>query len=183
MVIMMGRRRRTAPSIAASTMCVSSGSSTMPFLRARSWLMYSSMMTPVCTETPKRARKPTAEETEKLVWVRNSANGPPMEAIMTEARIRRAHLKERNIVVSRIRKMPKNRDGDDDGHPFICALLTLVFAGPLEVIAGRQLHVVIYLANRLFHSRTEIAAAYGVLDGNVALSALSIDFFGAIIRW
>ena len=29
--------------------------------------MYSSMMTPVCTETPKSARKPTPEDT--LKWV------------------------------------------------------------------------------------------------------------------
>ncbi len=39
MVIMMGRRRRTAPSMAESS---------MEWPRARSWLMYSSMITPVC---------------------------------------------------------------------------------------------------------------------------------------
>ena len=33
----------------------------------RIWLMHSSMMTPVWTETPKSARKPTPEET--LKWV------------------------------------------------------------------------------------------------------------------
>ena len=96
-VIMMGRRRRTAPSTAASTMC-SWVETSMPLRRARSWLMNSIMMTPVCTETPKSARKPTAEETEKLVCVRNKARGPPMEAIMTETRMSMAHLKERNMV-------------------------------------------------------------------------------------
>ena len=35
--------------------------------RARSWLMYSSMITPVCTETPNSARNPTPEETLKFV--------------------------------------------------------------------------------------------------------------------
>src|ERR1700733_16025862 len=43
-VIMMGRSRRTAPSTAASS---------IEYPRARSWLMYSSMITPVCTDTPK----------------------------------------------------------------------------------------------------------------------------------
>ncbi len=38
MVIMIGRSRRTAPSIAESS---------IEWPRARSWLMYSSMMTPV----------------------------------------------------------------------------------------------------------------------------------------
>src|ERR1700731_1758737 len=51
-VIMMGRRRRTAPSMAADSMV---------WPAARSWLMYSSMITPVCTETPKSAKKPTPE--------------------------------------------------------------------------------------------------------------------------
>jgi hypothetical protein len=54
--------------------------------------MNSIMITPVSTETPKSARKPTAEDTEKLVWVMNSASGPPMEAMMTETRISVAHL-------------------------------------------------------------------------------------------
>ena len=58
MVIMIGRSRRTAPSTAASATV---------YPRARSWLMYSSMMTPVCTDTPKSARKPTPEATLKNV--------------------------------------------------------------------------------------------------------------------
>ena len=70
----------------------------MPLRRARSWLMNSIMMTPVSTETPKSARNPTAEETEKLVWVRNSASGPPIEAMTTLMRISMAHLAERNMV-------------------------------------------------------------------------------------
>ena len=60
LVIMIGRNRSTAPSTAASSMV---------WPRARSWLMYSSMITPVCTETPNSARNPTPEETLKCVWV------------------------------------------------------------------------------------------------------------------
>src|SRR5229473_5618447 len=58
--------------------------------------MYSSMMTPVCTETPKSAKKPTPEETLKCVPVNRSASNPPMGAIATFARIRIAHLSERH---------------------------------------------------------------------------------------
>src|ERR1022692_22151 len=54
MVIIIGRSLRTAPSTAAST---------IEWPRARSWLMYSSMMTPVCTDTPKSANMPTPEDT------------------------------------------------------------------------------------------------------------------------
>ena len=53
-VIMMGRSRRTAPSTAASTIV-------RPL--ALSWLMYSTMMTPVCTETPKSASIPMPDDT------------------------------------------------------------------------------------------------------------------------
>ena len=60
MVIMIGRSLRTAPSTAAF-------STESP--RARNWLMYSTMMTPVCTDTPNSARNPTPEETLKCVPV------------------------------------------------------------------------------------------------------------------
>ena len=55
-------------------------------------------MTPVWTETPNSARKPTPEETLKLVCVARSASKPPMGAAITFTRISMAHLKERNIV-------------------------------------------------------------------------------------
>ena len=54
--------------------------------------MNSIMMTPVSTETPNSARNPTADETEKLVPVRNRASGPPMEAMMTETKTSTDHL-------------------------------------------------------------------------------------------
>ena len=60
--------------------------------------MYSSMMTPVCTDTPKSARKPTPEETLKFVPVNHSASNPPIGAIATVAIISDAHLNDLNIV-------------------------------------------------------------------------------------
>ncbi len=59
--------------------------------------MYSSMMTPVSTETPKRARKPTPEETLKLVPVISRANIPPKGAMATVARINSAHFPDLNM--------------------------------------------------------------------------------------
>ena len=60
--------------------------------------MYSSMITPVCTETPNSARNPTPEETLKLVPVRYSARMPPMGAMATFIRIRLAHFMDWNMV-------------------------------------------------------------------------------------
>ena len=60
--------------------------------------MYSSMMTPVCTETPKSARNPTSDETLKLVPVISSTSRPPMLAMATVARISTAHLNDLYMV-------------------------------------------------------------------------------------
>ena len=60
--------------------------------------MYSSMITPVCTATPKSARNPTPEETLKWVPVSSSASSPPMGAMATLARISPTHLNDWNIV-------------------------------------------------------------------------------------
>ena len=60
--------------------------------------MYSSMITPVCTETPKSARNPTPEATLKNVWVTRRATSPPTRAMATVTRISVAHLAERNMV-------------------------------------------------------------------------------------
>jgi len=54
----------------------------------------------------KQGQESTAEETEKLVCVMNSASGPPTEAITTLTRISIAHLKERNMVY-KMRKMAR----------------------------------------------------------------------------
>ena len=61
MVIMMGRSR----SERAFLCRISHGF--MP--RVRSWLMYSTMMTPISTDTPISARNPRPEETLKCVPV------------------------------------------------------------------------------------------------------------------
>ena len=51
----------------SSHACAIARSSEYP--RSRSSLTYATRITPVCTETPKSARKPTPDETEKFVLV------------------------------------------------------------------------------------------------------------------
>ena len=75
----------------------------------------------------------------------------------------------------------QHRDGNDEGHALVGALLAFVFAGPLQVVAGGQSDVVLHLADGLFHGRAQIAAAHGVLDGDVTLAALAIDLFRAVV--
>ena len=60
--------------------------------------MYSSMITPVCTETPNRARNPTPDETLKFVPVKRRASRPPMGAMATFTMINTAHLNDLNMV-------------------------------------------------------------------------------------
>src|ERR1700686_314801 len=108
MVIRIGRKRWIAPLVAAlSIECP----------RDRSWLMYSTMMTPVWTETPKRARNPIPEETLKLVALRNSATTPPIGAIATVARIRLAHFIDPNMEY-RIMKMTGSVSGVTEASRF-----------------------------------------------------------------
>ena len=51
-------------------------------------------MTPVCTETPKSAKKPTPEATLKNVCVTRRATSPPTRAIATVIKISVAHFAE-----------------------------------------------------------------------------------------
>ena len=55
-------------------------------------------MTPVCTDTPNNARKPTLDETLMLVCVTSSASNPPTRASATLIRIKVAHLNDLNIM-------------------------------------------------------------------------------------
>ena len=46
--------------------------------------------------------------------------------------------------------MARTVTGNDDGHALVGALLAFVLAGPLEVVAGGQLDVVVDLGDGLF---------------------------------
>ena len=60
--------------------------------------MYSSMMTPVCTDTPKSARNPMPEDTLKCVPRQVERQQSADARQRHVARISSAHLAERNIV-------------------------------------------------------------------------------------
>ena len=66
--------------------------------------MYSTIITPICTETPNSASIPTPEDTLKCVFDSSSARIPPMGAITMFTMISSPHLNELNAEY-RIRKI------------------------------------------------------------------------------
>ena len=100
--------------------------------RARSWLMYSSMMTPVCTETPKSARKPTPDETLMCVPVASSASKPPSGAIATFAMINSTHFTVLNMV-KRIMQITRSVIGTTMHQAPRRSLRAFIFAGPIDL--------------------------------------------------
>ena len=52
------------------------------------------------------------------------------------------------------------------------ALLALVFARPIDVVAGGKLHLCVDLGDGFLHGAAQIAAANAVFDGDVALVRL-----------
>ena len=102
--------------------------------------MYSSMITPVCTETPKRARNPTPLDTLKCVPVRSSASRPPRGAMATLARIRQRPFRGLKHGVENNENQEQS-DRQHEHQPFRRPFLAFVFAGPVQVISGGQLHL------------------------------------------
>ena len=84
---MMGRSRKLAPSSAACR-------TVRP--RTLSWLMYSTMITPVCTDTPINARNPSPDDTLKCVPVMSRLRKPPIGESDTTARINKTHFHDVN---------------------------------------------------------------------------------------
>ena len=80
----------------------------------------------------------------------------------------------------RMTKMMRIGDRKHQHEPPRRALLALVLAGPIDLVARGQLHLFVDLSNRLFDGAAEIAVANAVLDGNIALTALAVDLFGAV---
>ena len=141
--------------------------------------MYSSMITPVCTETPNSARNPTPEDTLKLVCVTSSASRPPMRASITLTRISSAHLNERNM---RVENDEDQQDGQrhDDQQPRFRALFAFVLAFPVDVIPARQLNLRGHFLDGFLHRAAQIAAAHAVLDGDIALVSFAVDLGAAV---
>ena len=141
--------------------------------------MYSSIMTPVCTETPNSARKPTPEETLKLVCVdqksEQTADGRHGNVDENEDR-----------PLAGVEHGVKNDEDSDDGdgqhkhQPARGALLALVLAGPVDLVARWQLNLIVYLYDRLFDGAAQIAVAHAVLDGDIALATLPVHLFCTI---
>src|ERR1700676_908019 len=69
----------------------------------------------------------------------------------------------------------EQRDWHNDRKPPIGALLTLVFASPVQVIALGQFDLLTNFFDCLPHGAAEVAAAHAVLDGNIAGVAFAVN--------
>jgi hypothetical protein len=107
--------------------------------------MYSSMMTPVWTETPKSARKPTPEETLKNVPVNRRAIVPPKGAKSDIHHDEQCPLDRTEHEVEKDEDQ-KDRDGNHEEQPGLSSFLALVLSRPVEVIATRQFHLLVHLS-------------------------------------
>ena len=102
-----------------------------------------------------------------------------MGAMATVARMRAAHFIDPNIEY-RIMKMTSNVRGMMMVSRSLGALLAGVFARPVDVIAGGQLHLPVDLPHGLLDGATQVASPHAVFDGDVALISFAVDFRGAV---
>src|ERR1700680_4937404 len=76
----------------------------------------------------------------------------------------------------------EQRDRHDDRETAIGALLTFIFAGPVEVISLGQFDLLSNFVDRLPHSAAEVAAAHAVFYGDITGVALAINRGCAIVE-
>jgi hypothetical protein len=73
-------------------------------------------------------------------------------------------------------------NGKDDCEALLRALLARILAGPIHVVASRQIDLLVDFGDRLLYGAAKIAATDAVLNRNVTLSTLAIDLSSAILR-
>ena len=74
----------------------------------------------------------------------------------------------------------QNRQRHDDREPRLGPLGALIFARPLEAIAGRKLDLLIDLRHGLFDRAAQIAAAHVERHAEVAAVAFAVDVVSAV---
>ena len=141
--------------------------------------MYSIMITPVCTETPKSARNPTPDETLKCVPVSNSAS---RSAERRHRDVREHQQRPFERVEHRVQddQDDEDRDRHDNRQSPLRSLLALVLARPIDVVPGGSLTCCVYLLRCLLDRAAEVAPAHAVLDRHIARVAFAIDLDRAV---
>ena len=131
-------------------------------------------MTPVCTETPKRAKNPTPEETLKCV--------PVTSKRQKAADTGHGHVDQVEAGPFGGAEGPVNdheyeedREGHDHEQARLGPLLAFVLSQPTDGVALRQLHLLFDLRHRLLDGTAEVAAPDAVLDRHVAPVPLAVD--------
>ena len=94
-------------------------------------------MTPVSTDTPKSARKPTPEETLKCVPVA-SKREQPADGSNGNVGENQASPFGRTEHGVKNDEDDEDRDGQDDHQALLRSFLAFVLAGPIDVIADRK---------------------------------------------
>jgi hypothetical protein len=110
----------------------------------------------------------------------SSATRPPTGAMATLAEDQQRPLEGAEHGVEDDMKMSRMVMGQTIMQAARAALLALVLAGPVDLVAGRELDLLVDLGDGLFDGGAEVAVADAVLDGDVALAAFAVDLFGAV---
>ncbi len=136
-------------------------------------------MTPVSTDTPKSAKNPTPEDTLRCVPVSSSASNPPIGAIATFAQNqRRPFRRPKHHVQNNENHQQRNRH--HNRQPPLRSLLALILAGPIDVIADRQFHLLLHQPHGLFDRAAQVAPADAVFDCHVARILFAADLRSSI---
>ena len=171
MVIMIGRSRSVAPSMAA----VLTG---IP--RARNWLMYSTMITPVWTRNPEQGQETNSRRDTEMRPRDKQGHQTSERSNQHVDQVQQCPLDGAESAINDHDDEEKGY-GDDNQKPRLRSLLALVFAFPVDVVSRRQFDLFLDLLDRLFDGAPQVAAANAILDGNVALVAFPVDFRTAVL--
>ena len=78
-------------------------------------------------------------------------------------------------------KMTRIVSGTMTASAFFRPLFAFVFARPTEAIAGRQLHFLVDLFDRVFHRGPQVPAPHVEGDRHVAAIAFAVDVVRAVL--
>ena len=97
------------------------------------------------------------------------------------------HVRERQrSPLRRFEHGEENDVDDEDGNrqhdhqAALRALLAFIFAGPVDAITDRKLHLRPHLLHCFFHRASQVPAAHAVLDGDITRIRFAVDFRRAV---
>ena len=124
-------------------------------------------MTPVCTDTPKSARKPTPEATLKKVCGKQKSQQPADACHSHRDQNEQGPFGRAKHGVE---NDEDEQDGDRNDHQQsgFGSHLAFVFSHPFEVIASRQVHILVDLGYGFPDGGPQVPVTHLEPDGNIA---------------